>query len=164
MGGFLLEQWHWWSITLLSLTFAGYLLSIKLVWAALASTVVGSILWFNPAFPAMYQIGIFIVFTTLGTALTSVLLKNRQGEAKVDAETEEGEPKQVLRVERLIGHVITLEVPIINGIGQFEIQGATLRLRGEDCKVGERVTVVGVDGIERDRLLVEPLQNSDSVE
>lgn len=158
MGGFLLEQWHWWTITLLACTFAFAFRGSKLAWAAIGSTVVGGILWFKPDFPAMYQIGIFIVITTLGAALTTVLTKNSTTDSEGD---ERGEPKMVLRVDRLIGYVITLETPIVNGSGSFEIQGVTLRIRGADCAAGEKVKVVGVDGIDRERLMVEPVEGGE---
>jgi len=157
MGGILLEQWHWWTITLLALTFAGYSSSLKWSWAAVASMLVGGILWFNPDFPLIFQAGIFVTLTALGAAVSSLLIGSKKSEEGANGETEVGEPKPVLRIERLIGYVITLEAPIVNGVGEFELQGVRLRLRGEDCKAGEKVTVVGVDGIERDRLMVEPL-------
>jgi len=155
MGGFLLEQWHWWTITLLACTFAFAFSNSKPVWAAVASTIVGGILWFWPDFPAMYQIGIFVVLTMLGTTLTSMLYKGRPTEEEV---ADDEKPRRVLRVDRLIGHVITLETPIVNGNGLFEIQGVTLRLRGPDCEAGGKVRVVGVDGIDRELVMVEPLE------
>lgn len=160
MGGILLEQWHWWTITLLACTFAYAFSNSKPVWAALASTLVGGILWFNPAFPAMFQIGIFLGVTMLGTVLTTLIMSGRK-KGNENKPPDEDKPRKVLRVDRLIGHVITLETPIVNGNGQFEIQGATLRLRGADCAAGEKVRVKGIDGIDRELIMVEPLNGVD---
>ncbi len=149
-----MEQWHWWTITLLACSFAFYFSNSKPAWVAIASTVVGAILWFKPHFPVMYQLGIFFALAALGTVLTTLLMSGRKKEAD---EADDATPKRVMHVERLIGHVITLETPIVNGNGQFEIQGVTLRLRGADCEAGEKVRVVGIDGIDREVIMVEPL-------
>jgi len=155
MGGFLLEQWHWWTITLLACTFAFAFSNSKPVWVAISSTLVGGILWFEPGFPAMYQIGIFFAIAAVGVVLTTIIMGGRKSEAE---EAGDDGPKMVLRVDRLIGYVITLEQPIVNGNGQFEIQGVTLRLRGADCEAGEKVRVTGIDGINRELIMVEPLE------
>jgi membrane protein implicated in regulation of membrane protease activity len=154
MAGIMLEQWHWWTITLLACTFAFYFANSKPAWVAIASTVVGGILWFNPAFPTMYQLGVFFAIATVGTVLTTMIVGERKGEKE---EGQDDAPKRILRIDRLIGHVITLDTPIVNGNGVIEMQGATLRLRGADCEAGEKVRVTGIDGIDRELLLVEPV-------
>ncbi|GEM_PF-1501177 len=159
MTGFMLEQWHWWVITLLACTFAFYFSNSKPAWVAISSTVVGGILWFHPDFPVMYQIGVFFAVAMLGVVLTTLVIGERKGGAET---ANDEEPKMVLRADRLIGYVITLEQPIVNGNGQFTIQGVTLRLRGTDCEVGEKVRVVGVDGIDRELLMVEPLEETEA--
>ncbi len=160
MTGFMLEQWHWWTITLLACSFAFYFLNSKPVWVAVASTLVGGILWFEPHFPVMYQLGLFFAVAAVGTVITTLLMDAYKGD-KEEVKDEDDAPKMVLRADRLIGYVITLEAPIVNGNGQFEIQGTTLRIRGADSAVGEKVKVVGVDGIDRELLLVEPLEGAD---
>ncbi len=158
MTGFMLEQWHWWTVTLLACTFAFYFSNSKPAWVAIASTVVGGILWFKPHFPVIYQLGIFFAVAALGTVLTTLLMSGRKRDAE---EADDEAPQRVMRVERLIGYVITLETPIVNGNGQFEIQGVTLRIRGRDCEAGEKVRVVSIDGINRELLMVEPLDGVD---
>jgi len=154
MAGIMLEQWHWWTVTLLACTFAFYFANSKPAWVAIAATVVGGILWFNPAFPTMYQLAVFFAIATVGTVLTTLIVGERKGE---EEKGQDDTPKRILRIDRLIGHVITLDAPIVNGNGMIEMQGATLRLRGADCEAGEKVRVTGIDGIDRELLLVEPV-------
>jgi len=156
MGGFMLEQWHWWTITLLACTFAFYFANSKPVWVAIASTVIGGILWFNPEFPVMYQLGVFFAIATVGAVVTTLIWGSRKSAGEGDGE--DNAPKRILRVDRLIGHVITLDTPIVNGNGVIEMQGATLRLRGADCAAGEKVRVTGIDGIDRELIMVEPAE------
>jgi len=159
MGGFLLEQWHWWTITLLACTFAFYFANSKPAWVAIASTVVGGILWFDPAFPVLYQLGVFFAIASVGAVVTTLIMGMRKsdgGEVAADAG-----PKRTLRVDRLIGHVITLDTPIVNGNGVIEMQGATLKLRGTDCAAGEKVRVTGIDGIDRELIMVEPAEGAE---
>ncbi len=158
MSGYMLEQWHWWTLTLIACTFAFYFSNSKPAWVAISSTVVGGILWFQPDFPVMYQLGIFFAMTALGAVLTTLIVNSL---TKDDEPSDEDVPQRVLRTERLIGHVITLESPIVNGNGQFEIQGVMLRIRGADCEVGEQVRIVGIDGIDREVVMVEPLNGFD---
>ncbi len=158
MGGFLLEQWHWWTITLLACTFAFYFANSKPAWVAIASTVVGGILWYEPRFSMMYQLGVFFAIASVGTVLTTLIVGRYKGDSVA---VEDEAPKRVLRVERLIGHVITLDTAIINGNGVLEMQGAMLRLRGADCEAGSKVRVTGIDGIDRDLILVEPAEGAD---
>jgi len=160
MAGFMLEQWHWWTITLLACTFAFYFANSKPAWVAIASTVVGGILWFNPTFPAMYQFGVFFAVAAVGFVVTTLIIGERKGESE-EQEDQGGAPKRILRVDRLIGHVITLDTPIVNGNGVIEMQGATLRLRGADCEAGEKVRVTGIDGIDRELIMVEPVDGVD---
>ncbi len=160
MAGFMLEQWHWWTITLLACTFAFYFANSKPAWVAISSTVVGGILWFHPEFPAMYQLGVFFAIASVGFVLTTLILDFRKGNGDA-VEVEDEAPKRVLRVDRLVGHVITLDTAIVNGSGVIEMQGATLRLRGADCGAGEKVRVTGIDGIDRELILVEPAEGAE---
>ena len=55
---------------------------------------------------------------------------------------------------RVVNRTFTLSAPIVNGFGQIEIEGVTWRVRGEDAPAGEQILVLGVDGLERDLLIV----------
>jgi len=158
MAGLILEQWHWWTITLLACSFAFYFANSKPAWVAIASTVVGGILWFNPEFPTMYQLGVFFAIAAVGTVVTTLIIGERKGEKEGQ---DDDAPKRILRIDRLIGHVVTLDTPIVNGNGVIEMQGATLRLRGADCEAGEKVRVTGIDGIDRELLMVEPVDGAE---
>jgi membrane protein implicated in regulation of membrane protease activity len=58
------------------------------------------------------------------------------------------------RTEALIGRVLTLDKPIIDGVGTIRIYDTIWRVNsGIDCSAGSRVRVVRVDGA---NLVVEP--------
>ena len=50
------------------------------------------------------------------------------------------------RGEQYIGRNFTLEHPIVNGVGKIQVDDSIWKIRGEDCAVGTRVRVTGVDG------------------
>ena len=51
-----------------------------------------------------------------------------------------------LTPDLLLAHAFTLEEPIHNGIGKIRVDDSTWKIRGENCAVGTRVEVTGVDG------------------
>ena len=57
------------------------------------------------------------------------------------------EPHLNRRGEQYIGRVFTLDVAIVNGQGKVRVDDTTWKVQGDDCPVGTRVRVHGVDGV-----------------
>ncbi len=49
------------------------------------------------------------------------------------------------RGAQYVGRLFTLEQPIVNGVGKLRVDDTTWKIIGEDCPVGTRVRVSGVE-------------------
>ena len=148
----LIQNWQWMAVALIAITFAGTMRSINMLWVSLASTAIGAIVWADPTVPNLYQLLIFGTIALAGIALSQLFIK-----PKDDSEETHEEQEQVIKApnpRRLIHRSFTLSEPIIEGFGQIEVDGVVWRVRGEDSAAGERIYVLGVDGLERDLLIV----------
>ena len=68
-------------------------------------------------------------------------------------QTRTGEPAMNARGESLVGKVVVLDAPILNGRGRIKLGDGSWSVTGPDMVAGARVRVRGVDGNE---LRVEP--------
>lgn len=50
------------------------------------------------------------------------------------------------RTEALVGRVLTLETPIVDGVGTVRIDDTVWRVSGPDCSDGSKVKIVKADG------------------
>jgi membrane protein implicated in regulation of membrane protease activity len=115
-----------------------------LMWLGLAGILVG-LISFAIEWSWQAQCIAFAVF-----ALASVPLWRKLAR-KVEAPSEA--PLLNRRNEALVGRVLTLEKPIVDGIGTVRIDDTIWRVSGPDYPAGNRVKVVGADGA---ILAVEP--------
>ena len=148
----LIQNWQWMAVALIAITFAGTMRSITMLWLSLASTAIGAIVWADPTIPNLYQLLIFGAIALGGIALSQIFIKPKDESEKAQ---EEQEP--VIKAPNprpLIHRSFTLSEPIIDGFGEIEVDGVVWRVRGEDSAAGERIYVMGVDGLERDLLIV----------
>jgi membrane protein implicated in regulation of membrane protease activity len=147
----MIQDWQWMAVALIAVTFAGTMRSLFMVWASLAATAVGAIVWSDPSVPVLYQLLVFGAVTLGGFALSHLFIKPRPESHEQRAE----EPViKAPNPRHVINRTFTLTEPIVDGSGQIEIEGVTWRVRGEDATAGEQILVVGVDGLERDLLIV----------
>ncbi len=149
----MMEQWMWWVLTLFLIVFTFYWADIRLLWASLATAVVGGLTWHSPDLPIIYQLMVLVLVTVGGVLITETFLK-RRGEDGEDVE--EGLPTE----DDYIGKVFTLEHPIVNGSGVIDFKGLKLRIRGADAEAGAQVKIIAVDGIDRTLCLVERVRSS----
>lgn len=148
----ILQEWMWMGLALTAVTFAATLRSVFLLWVSLSATAVGTIAWADPTIPGLYQLLAFGAITLLGVVVSQFFIKP-QPESASRAEDEEP-VVQAVNASRLINRTFTLTGPIVDGFGEIEIDGTVWRVRGEDATAGEQVRVTGVDGVERDLLIV----------
>ncbi len=148
----MIQEWQWMALALIAVTFAGSMRSLNWLWASLASTAVGTLVWADKAFPVMYQLLVFGAIMLAGVAISQFLIKPR-----LKSDEDENEQEPVIRAgnpARVVNRTYTLSEPIVDGFGEIEIEGVTWRVRGEDAAAGEHILVLGVDGLERDLLIV----------
>ncbi len=166
-----LEAWHWWVLSLLFVVFAAVVRGRLLLWMTLGSALIGTILWFQPEFSLTNQLLLFGLVIGACIAIAQWFAPEPADEA--DPGDKEGASSQVAPDERIlspyevgryVGRVVVLQKPIVNGFGEVELDGHTWRIRGEDTPAGRQVEIVGMDGIHRNLLIVEPVEDEDEAD
>ena len=115
-----------------------------MMWLGIAATLVGAVS-FVVAWSWQWQCVAFAVF-----ALASVPLWRRFAPQVAPADQS---PMLNRRTEALVGRILTLEKPIIDGIGTVRIDDTIWRVHGADRGAGSRIKVARADGTS---LIVEP--------
>jgi membrane protein implicated in regulation of membrane protease activity len=131
--------WHWWIA-------AGILLIIELsvptfffMWMGIAAVLVGLMLLVVPGMPLELQLVMFVVLS-----LVTTVMWRRYREKNPPSSDH---PLLNQRGQQYVGRVFTLEEAIINGSGKVTVDDSTWRVKGLDMPVGNKVKVVGAEGV-----------------
>ena len=130
--------WHWWLLGLVLVVVEMVAPGFFLLWIGLAAGFTGLILLLVPSLSWQVQ---FLIFGVL--AIGSVMA-GRYYIRRNPIETDDATLNR--RGSQYIGRVITLDEPIVNGLGKVKVGDGWWRAQGPDLPTGERVKVVGVDG------------------
>lgn len=150
---FMLQEWMWMALALTAITFSFTIRSPFLLWVSLASTVVGTLVWADPAIPMLYQLLIFGA-ATLGCVVIAQFFIKPKPESESRPAGDEEQVVKAMNPSTVIHRTFTLTQPIVEGFGEIEVDGTRWRVRGEDAAAGEQIRVLSVDGLERDLLIV----------
>src|SRR6266508_3629853 len=131
-----LGAWNWFILAVLLLLLEVLAPGMFMLWLGLSAILVGIIssagVWSWQA-----QLIAFAVF-----AIASVPLW-RHFVRKVEKPTES--PFLNRRADGYVGHVFTLDEPIVDGVGTVRIDDTVWRVSGPDCPAGSRVKVATAD-------------------
>ena len=132
--------WHWWIL-------AGMLLILELtwplfffLWLGFSAATVGFLLLVFPETGVAVQM---VMFGALSVVAVLAWRKYRQARPAVP-----GPSTQNQRGQQYTGRILTLDDPIIDGIGKVRVDDSVWRVTGPDLPAGAQVRVVGVDGID----------------
>lgn len=138
LDGLNLLYWHWLALGVGLAIFEMLVPGVAMLWIGAAAIATGFVVWFFPDISWQYQ---FFIFGALGIA--AVASSRRYLRIKKVQSTD---PLLNNRYERLVGHVITLESPIVNGHGRVPVDDGSFLVTGPDLAAGKRVRVVSVTG------------------
>ncbi len=130
--------WHWWILAAALIILEVFAPGAFFLWLGIAAGVVGGVIYLTPALAWEYQVLIFSVLSVVS------ILVWRKYFRTMPEQTDE--PALNRRGEQYVGRVFTLTDPVINSMGKIRVDDTTWKIRGEDCAVGTRVEVTGVDG------------------
>ena len=133
-----LTYWHWWILGVGLIVLEVFAPGTFFLWMGIAAGVVGFILLLAPDLGWQYQFMVFSIFSIVSIAAWRLYLRNPP--------TQTDRPTLNRRGEQYVGRNFTLEHPIVNGLGKIHVDDSIWKIRGEDCAVGSRVKVTGVDG------------------
>jgi membrane protein implicated in regulation of membrane protease activity len=134
-----LDYWHWFILAIVLLILEVFSPGVFFIWMGLAAAIVGAVLLALPQLAWQFQLLMFAVLSMASILVVRLLLQRHP--IKTD------HPTLNRRGEQYIGRVFTLQDPITNGEGKIRVDDSTWKVRGEDCPAGNRVKVIGVDGV-----------------
>jgi membrane protein implicated in regulation of membrane protease activity len=137
---------HWWWLILAMLLGIGEILlpGVFLIWVAIAAAITG-LLAMATGISLPLQIVLFAVLCLVAT----------WGGRRwyTDNPVASQDPLLNDRAARLVGEVLTLVEPIVDGRGRVTVGDGAWPCRGPDAPLGARVRVIGAEGA---ALMVEP--------
>jgi inner membrane protein len=141
MIAYLLENLGPWSWVIVGLLLMGLELVLPgafLLWLGLAAVLTGLADW---AFGLSWQAAalVFAVLAVAAVLVGRAVTRNRD-------EEDEGRPALNRRAQSLVGHVFTLDSPIVGGSGRIRVDDSSWRIVGPDMPAGANVRVVRVEG------------------
>jgi len=147
MGGGL-DYWHWLALGLALMTLEMLAPSTFFLWMGIAALGVGGLLWLMPGMGLEVQLILFATLSIVAIALGRRYLKRHP--------IETDHPTLNVRGVQGVGRILTLDTPIVNGVGRARMDDTLWRVLGPDLPAGKRVEVIGVEGT---ALRVRPLEH-----
>ena len=130
--------WHWWILGIALIVLEAFAPGAFFLWMGISAGVVGTILAIAPDLGWEYQVMLFAIFSVVSIALWKRYQANNPSESD--------HPTLNRRGEQYIGRTFTLEEPIVNGMGKIKVDDSIWKISGDDCDIGTRIKVTGIDG------------------
>ncbi len=134
---FVPEPWHWMAAGVALAVLEVVMPGAVLVWLGGAAFLVGLITFVVPI-GLNGQLGLFAVLSVV--ALSIAVYLRRRGKLEIgDSVVNRG-------AARFVGTRITLDHPIVDGVGRAPLGDTVWAIKGPDLPAGAHVVVVGMDG------------------
>jgi len=134
-----LNHWTWWVLGLLLLVLEIFAPAAVFMWMGFAAIITGILIYVIPSIGWEIQLVSFSVLSIISIFLWRGLLGKRMSESD--------EPLLNKRAQQYIGRVFTLDEPIVNGVGMVKVDDSSWRITGPDIDAGNKVKVIGEDGM-----------------
>ncbi len=134
-----LTYWHWLTLGVVLFAIELFFPTSFLLWPAIAAIITGLCTWLLPAMGWQLQVALFALLAVAVTLAGRHFYKNKP-------ESTTSHPTLNRRGDSIKGRVITLEEPIVNGVGSVMIDDTRWRLVGKDAPAGTTLKVTGTEG------------------
>ena len=134
-----LEYWHWWLLGVTFLILEVFAPGVLFMWMGIAAGVVGFVTWLAPGIGWEWQVLGFAALSVISVVLGRKWLTRHPIVSE--------QPRLNRRGEQYINRTFTLQEPIVNGLGKIKVDDSTWKIQGPECQAGQRVKVIGVDGV-----------------
>lgn len=135
---FVLVYWHWFALGVALAVFEMLVPGVAMLWVGAAAIATGLIVVLVPDIDWQYQ---FLIFGLLGIAAVAVSRRYLKIKKITSAD-----PLLNNRYERLVGHIVTLTEPIVNGQGRIPVDDGSFLITGPDLPAGRKVRVTAAQG------------------
>lgn len=133
-----LEGWHWVAAGIVIAALEILIPGNILVWLGISAITTGVVKWIIPGLGWEIQLIIFAVLSVVSIVVTLFWFRRHPMESD--------KPNLNIRGQQLIGRVLTLDQPIVNGMGRAKLGDTTWRVAGADYVKGTQVKIVEVRG------------------
>lgn len=133
-----LSFWHWLILGIALTVLETVAPGVVFLWMGIAAGLTGLIVLAIDGLSWQIQTLIFAALSVVSVVSGRLWLRHRP--------TATDHPTLNRRGEQHIGHVFTLDAPIVNGVGKIKVGDATWKVAGADLPAGTRVKVVAAEG------------------
>ena len=133
-----IKFWHWMIAGVVLLIIEVAAPGAIFMWLGVAGFITGIVLAIFPSMGWEFQFLIFAVLSVVSIAAWRRYARNRP--------IETDKPALNRRGEQYVGRTLTLDQPIVNGVGKVRLADTLWKIEGDDLPKGATVKVAGVDG------------------
>ncbi|MEC9314316.1 MAG: NfeD family protein [Pseudomonadota bacterium] len=134
-----IDFWYWWIFAVLLVIIEILAPSFFALWMAIAAFMTGLTLLLMPEMAWQIQLFIFALLSVFSIVLwRRYYLKNP---------ILSDEPNLNRRGEQYIGRLVTLQTPIVDGIGKIRLDDSSWKVQGPDCPAGKKVRIVALNNV-----------------
>jgi membrane protein implicated in regulation of membrane protease activity len=137
--------WYWWALAAVLLVFEMMLPGVVFMFLAVGAAAAGLLLLIVADLSLEIQLVVFAVLAVASAIVLRPILRGLQKRSD--------DPNLNARGNSLIGKIVVLDQPILNGRGRVKMGDGSWTVTGPDMVAGAKVRVASVDGTE---LRVEP--------
>jgi len=132
--------YFWWAVALLLIVGEILAPGVFMLWLGIAAAVMGTLLLLTGA--GMSYLWQAVVFGVLAFISVGVYWKFLRGTERVS-----DQPLLNQKAAQLVGRVVPLLEPIVNGRGRVQIGDALWTVHGADAPAGTRVLIHAINGM-----------------
>lgn len=141
MAMFKIVFWYWWALAAVLLVFEMMLPGVVFLFLAIGAAAAGLLLLVASEVALEWQLVVFAAVAVVSAVALRRTLRRLQ--------SQDAAPNTInARGDSLIGKVIVLDAPILNGRGRVVLGDGSWTVTGPDMAAGARVRVTGVSGTE----------------
>jgi inner membrane protein len=130
--------WHWWAFGGALAIVEAFVSGFVFLWLAIASGLVGILLWLWPGIGPDFQV---LIFAALSVASVAGWRRFRSARP-----ARSYQPNLNRRGAQYVGRQVALLEPITNGRGRIRLGDSSWSVTGPDLPAGRTVEVVAADG------------------
>ncbi len=134
-----IDFWYWWIFAVLLVIIEILAPSFFALWMAIAAFMTGLALLLMPEMAWQIQLFIFALLSVF-----SIVLWRRYYQKNPILSDE---PNLNRRGEQYIGRLVTLQTPIVDGIGKIRLDDSSWKVQGPDCPAGKKVRIVALNNV-----------------
>lgn len=134
-----IDFWYWWIFAVALVIIEILAPSFFALWMAIAAFLTGLALLLMPEMVWQFQLMLFALLSVFSIVLwRHYYLKNP---IKSD------QPTLNRRGEQYLGRVVTLQAPIVDGVGKIRLDDSSWKVTGPDCPAGKKVRIVALNNV-----------------